>query len=97
MAQWRAKGLPDSFDRLAINISARQFSQDDFALKVEAFTKEANIRALSAREASNSTLVAGGENTSTPATRIATNNTPAVGKAINRIDRRRHCKCIRGQ
>lgn len=43
MAQWRAKGLPDSFDRLAINISARQFSQDDFALKVEAFTKEANI------------------------------------------------------
>lgn len=43
MSQWRAMGLPESFDRLAINISARQFSQDDFAMKVEAFTQEANI------------------------------------------------------
>ncbi|MCP5018212.1 MAG: EAL domain-containing protein [Ketobacter sp.] len=43
MQEWMVKGLPASFDRLAINISARQFSQDDFALKVDAFTKEANI------------------------------------------------------
>lgn len=43
MSEWQQRGLPASFERLAINISARQFSQDDFALKVEAFANEANI------------------------------------------------------
>ncbi|MEE2729869.1 MAG: EAL domain-containing protein [Pseudomonadota bacterium] len=43
MREWRERGLPDSFERLAINISARQFSQDDFAMKVEAFAREADI------------------------------------------------------
>ncbi|RLT99954.1 MAG: EAL domain-containing protein [Ketobacter sp.] len=43
MREWRDLGLPESFERLAINISARQFSQDDFAMKVAAFAKEADI------------------------------------------------------
>ncbi len=43
MREWRDNGLPASFQRLAINISARQFSQDDFAFKVNAFAEAAQI------------------------------------------------------
>ena len=40
---WRQQGLPDTFERLAINISARQFGQDDFAQRVFEFTREEGV------------------------------------------------------
>ncbi len=44
LRQWVQQGLPATFERLAINISARQFAQDDFAQRVQAFVAEAGIR-----------------------------------------------------
>ena len=41
--EWQSAGLPASFQRLAINISARQFAQDDFPQRVLAFVQDAGI------------------------------------------------------
>lgn len=40
---WMQQGLPPTFERLAINISARQFAQDDFPQRVLAFVQAAGI------------------------------------------------------
>lgn len=45
LRQWQERGLPASFERLSINISARQFAQDDFALKVDALARENQVEA----------------------------------------------------
>ncbi|MGB3624011.1 MAG: EAL domain-containing protein [Ketobacter sp.] len=44
LSKWRQQGLPTSFERLAINISARQFSLDDFPFRVKAFVEEAGLQ-----------------------------------------------------
>jgi diguanylate cyclase (GGDEF)-like protein/PAS domain S-box-containing protein len=43
LRQWLDLGMPASFERLAINISARQFSQDDFAHKVAVVASDYGI------------------------------------------------------
>jgi diguanylate cyclase (GGDEF)-like protein/PAS domain S-box-containing protein len=43
LKQWQALGLPATFERLAINISARQFALDDFAHQVQAITRQAGV------------------------------------------------------
>ncbi|HVK99831.1 MAG TPA: EAL domain-containing protein [Dongiaceae bacterium] len=43
LRQWQERGLPASFQRLAINISARQFAQDDFPQRVLGFTRAAGV------------------------------------------------------
>lgn len=43
LRQWQNAGLPVSFQRLAINISARQFAQDDFPQRVLACVQDAGI------------------------------------------------------
>lgn len=43
MKTWQALGLPTSFERLAINISARQFAPDDFAQQVGKIAEEAGV------------------------------------------------------
>ncbi len=44
LKQWCDMGLPTSFERLAVNISPRQFMLEDFARRVEARVEEAGLK-----------------------------------------------------
>jgi len=43
LKEWQAMGVPAGFDRLAINISPRQFIMDDFAERVSAIVRKADV------------------------------------------------------
>ena len=43
LAQWQALGLPDSFERLAVNVSPQQFLQSDFVTDVAERLEKAGV------------------------------------------------------
>lgn len=43
LKQWQQQGMPATFERLAINISARQFALEDFARKVQSIASSTGV------------------------------------------------------